>query len=180
MSFLFTFADVSKTGIAVGILTVISDEIHTLFHSGIWGDILALPDFPFLYTVGSTELVSGLGILGYVFGVITPKLDQWCASITAFITFIATLSHVVCDDPIDKVVFCVTLCTLWITLNLLIANSRGKSNMNWMSYSPFSLKIIIKYGKGSFSKYRAHSFYAPLMETMSNGIREYMSVFSLM
>merc|ERR1739838_544657 len=127
VGFFFTFAGVSKTGSAVGIQTVMSDEMQTPFRTGVWSTIFGLPDLPFLYAVGSTELVTGLGMLGYVIGVTSPQVAQWCAAIAAFITFNATSAHVVKGDPMANVAFCGTLCTLYTTLNFLIATSRGKS-----------------------------------------------------
>merc|ERR1719453_1303593 len=86
-----------------------------------------LPGLPFLYTIGATELVCGLGLLGVVAGATPPVLAQWCALLPTFITFAATTAHVIKGDPVDKVGFCGTMCFLFAVVNLGIAAGRAKS-----------------------------------------------------
>jgi len=121
-----TFAGVSKTSGFQGIATSLSDEMQAGFRNGTWGAIFGgLPNLPFLYAVGTTEVVTGSLLLGYTVGMVPPVVAQWCAAVLTFIQRNATSAHVVQGDPLDKQAFCGIVCLLFATLNFCIAHSRG-------------------------------------------------------
>ena len=93
----FTFAGVSKTSGAHGLVTTMSEEMQGGFRSGSFAKIFGVPatwSLPLLYTVGCTEMLAGTTILGYVFGVVPATYAQWASAIAAFITLNATSAHV--------------------------------------------------------------------------------------
>ena len=124
--FFFSFAGVSKLSGA----GPMGAEMQGGFLSGLWGGMWGLPGIPFLYTIGATELVTGLGLLGFVFGVTPPVFAQWCAVLPCMITFAATTSHVINGDPPDKVGFCAVMCFLFCLVNFGMAIGRAKAKAN--------------------------------------------------
>ena len=86
----------------------------------------ALPMPAFLYAIGVAETVCGLGLLGFVAGLSSPLVSQWCALVPA-ITLAATTSHVAKGDPPDKVGFCATMTVLFVVVNFGIAAGRPKA-----------------------------------------------------
>ena len=126
----FTFAGVSKTSGAHGLVTAMSEEMQGGFRSGAWPKIFGVPatfTLPFLYTVGCTELLAGTTILGYVFGVVPATYAQWASAIAAFITLNATSAHVANGDGAAAIQFCGVMCTLFTVLTFVIAAQRGKA-----------------------------------------------------
>jgi|UniRef100_A0A7S2USV9 uncharacterized membrane protein YphA (DoxX/SURF4 family) len=124
----FTFAGVSKTSDIHGVETSMSNEMQGGFKSGDWSRIFGLPAMPFLYTVGISEIVSGLVLLGFSTGLVKNSMyAQWAAAGSAFITLNATSAHVVRGDPKEAIGFCTTLCSLFTVLNFAIASSRSKA-----------------------------------------------------
>ena len=126
----FTFAGVSKTSGAHGLVTIMSEEMQGGFRSGSFAKIFGVPatlSLPLLYTVGCTEMLAGTTILGYVFGVVPATYAQWASSIAAFITLNATGAHVARGDGPAAIQFCAVMCTLFTVLTFVIAAQRGKA-----------------------------------------------------
>jgi len=126
----FTFAGVSKTSGAHGLVTAMSEEMQGGFRSGAWSKLFGVPaklTLPFLYTVGCTEVLAGTAILGYVFGVVPATYAQWASAIAAFITLNATSAHVARGDPPSAIQFCGVMCTLFTVLTFVIAAQREKA-----------------------------------------------------
>lgn len=91
------------------------------FRGGLWGKTWGLPALPFLYFIGITEIITGLGLFGYVFGVAPQVFAQWCAVIPVAITVAATTSHVLNNDPTAAIIFCGVITTLFIVNNFAMA-----------------------------------------------------------
>mmetsp|Transcript_19815 Transcript_19815/g.24538 ORF Transcript_19815/g.24538 Transcript_19815/m.24538 type:complete len:138 (+) Transcript_19815:65-478(+) len=119
MGFFFTFAGIAKTTP----YTAMSEEMQMGFRSGLFPKMWGLPALPFLYFVGITELLCGIGLLGSVFGITPQLITQWCAVIPIPITMAATTSHVLNGDPMDKIVFCGVITTLFVLNNFFVAIS---------------------------------------------------------
>ena len=115
----FTFAGVSKTTP----LTSMSAEMQQGFRGGAWSAIWGLPGLPFLYAVGVTEIITGLGLLGWVAGMTPQPYAQWCALIPALITLGATTSHIIKGD--GNWPFCLVMFSLFSINSFAMAASRN-------------------------------------------------------
>ncbi|KAJ8610358.1 hypothetical protein CTAYLR_003900 [Chrysophaeum taylorii] len=81
----------------------------------------ALPSMPFMYFVGATELLSGLGLFGYVFGIAPQLIAQWAAVVPPSIMIAASTSHVLNGDPPGTSGFAAALAGLFIINNFAMA-----------------------------------------------------------
>lgn len=117
LGFFFIFAGFSKTTS----LSPASAELQKGFRSGTWPAMWGLPALPFLYFVGITELCSGLGLWGYVFGVAPQLLAQWAALVPVSICVGAATSHVLNNDPPGAAGFAGFMAVLFAINNFAMA-----------------------------------------------------------
>ena len=118
VGFFFTFAGFSKlTGAGP-----MGGEMQGGFLSGTWPAMWGIPALPFLYAVGAAEAIIGPMVMAGAAGMLTTS-SILASSAGAFITFNATLSHVLKGDPVENVGFCATICSLFTIFSITKAMS---------------------------------------------------------